>query len=62
LKYDAEDDVVHVNLGMAYEKKGMLAEALNAFKTAYELNPDAKKAAAKYREIRIRMLKQQNQG
>jgi tetratricopeptide (TPR) repeat protein len=62
LKYDAEDDVVHVNLGMAYEKKGMLAEALNAFKTAYELNPGAKKAAAKYREIRIRMLKERIQG
>jgi tetratricopeptide (TPR) repeat protein len=58
LKHDAEDDVVYVNLGMAYEKKGMFTEALNAYKTAYELNPESKKAAARYREIRIKMLQQ----
>ena len=60
-RVDAEDDAVYVNLGMAYEKKGMLAEAIGAYKTAYELNPDAKKAAMKYREIKIKMLQQQNQ-
>jgi tetratricopeptide (TPR) repeat protein len=62
LKHDAEDDIVHFNLGMAYETKGMLAEALNAYKTAYELNPESKKAAARYRETRIKILKKQIQG
>lgn len=59
LKQDPEDYAVHLNLGLNYEKKGMVNEALGAFKTAYELNPDSKQAASKYRELRIKMLQQQ---
>jgi len=60
LRHDPEDDMVYVRLGEAYEKKQMYPEALNAYRSAYELNGDSKKAAEKFRELKIRMLQQKN--
>lgn len=60
LKYDAEDDHVYLNLGEAYEKKGMYQEALKAYTRAYGLNPDLSKAAKKIPQMKIRILQQQN--
>jgi tetratricopeptide (TPR) repeat protein len=60
LRHDPEDDMVYLRLGEAYEKKQMYSEALNAYRSAYELNSDSKKAAEKFRELKIRMLQQKN--
>ena len=58
LKWDSEDDEVYVNLGAAYEKKGLIQEALKAYTTAYELNPDSATAARKIPQMKIRILQQ----
>ena len=58
LKFDSEDDEVYVNLGAAYEKKGLFQEALKAYTTAYELNPDSATAARKIPQMKIRILRQ----
>ncbi len=58
LKYDAEDDDVYVNLGAAYEKKGMYEDALTAYKTAYALNPDSSMAAKKIPALKVKLLQQ----
>jgi tetratricopeptide (TPR) repeat protein len=58
LRYDPEDDEVCVNLGAAYEKKGLLQDALKAYTTAYELNPDAATAARKIPQIKIKIIRQ----
>ena len=58
LKWDSEDDEVYVNLGAAYEKKGLFQEALKAYTTAYELNPDSATAARKIPQMKIRILQQ----
>lgn len=58
LKWDSEDDEVYVNLGAAYEKKELFQEALKAYTTAYELNPDSVTAAKKIPQMKIRILQQ----
>jgi tetratricopeptide (TPR) repeat protein len=58
LRHDPEDDEVYQNLGAAYEKKEMYADAYNAYVKAYELNPEAKKAKSKIPQMKIRMLEQ----
>jgi pentatricopeptide repeat protein len=58
LKLDSEDDEVYANLGAAYEKKGLFQEALRAYTTAYELNPDSTMAARRIPQIRIRIMQQ----
>jgi tetratricopeptide (TPR) repeat protein len=61
LKYDKEDDEVYSNLGEAYEKKGLYAEALKAYTNAYQLNPDSAKAAKRIPKLRILLLQQKAQ-
>lgn len=58
LRYDAEDDNVYLNLGAAYEKKGMYGDALKAYSSAYELNPDSGIAAKKIPALKIKILQQ----
>jgi len=58
LKFDYEDDEVYMNLGAAYEKKGLFQEAMKAYTTAYELNPDSTKAARKIPQMKIRIIQQ----
>ena len=58
LKWDSEDDEVYVNLGAAYEKRGLFQEALKAYTNAYELNPDSATAARKIPQMKIRILQQ----
>jgi superkiller protein 3 len=58
IKWDSEDDEVYVNLGAAYEKKGLFQEALKAYTIAYELNPDSATAARKIPQMKIRILQQ----
>ncbi len=47
-----------MSLGAAYEKKGLFQEALKAYTSAYELNPDATKAARKIPQMKIRIIQQ----
>ncbi len=58
LKHDAEDDDVYLQLGAAYEKKGMYEDALKAYKGAYELNPASSKAAEKIPALKVKILQQ----
>ena len=58
LRYDPEDDEVYVSLGAAYEKKGLFQDALKAYTAAYELNPDAAKAARKIPQMKIKIIQQ----
>ncbi|MFZ4440401.1 MAG: tetratricopeptide repeat protein [Syntrophales bacterium] len=58
LKWDSEDDEVYLNLGAAYEKKGLFKEALKAYTNAYELNPDSVTAAKKIPQMKVRILQQ----
>jgi pentatricopeptide repeat protein len=58
LKLDSEDDEVYANLGAAYEKKGLFQEALKAYQTAYELNPDLTGVARKIPQMKIRIMQQ----
>jgi cytochrome c-type biogenesis protein CcmH/NrfG len=58
LKFDPEDDEVYANLGAAYEKKGLYAEALKAYTASYELNPDATRVARKIPQLKIRIIQQ----
>jgi tetratricopeptide (TPR) repeat protein len=60
LQHDAEDDDVYLNLGAAYEKKGMYQDALKAYTTAYELNPDSSNAAKKIPALKIKLLQQKH--
>ena len=60
LRHDPGDDAVYVRLGEAYEKKQMYSEALNAYRSAYELNGESKKAAERFRALKIRLLEQKN--
>jgi tetratricopeptide (TPR) repeat protein len=57
LKFEKQDDEIFANLGEAYEKKGMYPEALKAYKTAYEINPDTK-VASRIPRLRIQMMQQ----
>jgi len=58
LRYDSEDDMVFLNLAMAYEKKKMYKDALREYTNAYQLNPGSTKAAQKIPEMRIKMLRE----
>ena len=60
LRYDPEDDEAYVGLGTAYEKKGLFQDALKAYTTAYELNPDAVKAARKIPQMKIKIIQQKH--
>jgi pentatricopeptide repeat protein len=62
LRYDPEDDEVYISLGAAYEKKGLFQEALKAYTSAYELNPDAATAARKIPQMKIRIMQQKQKG
>ena len=61
IRYDPEDDVAYLNLGAAYEKKGMYREAFTAYTNAYELNPASGKAARKIPQMKIKILQQKYQ-
>ena len=60
LKFDPEDDEAYMGLGAAYEKKGLFAEALKAYTTAFELNPEATQAARKIPQMKIRIIQQKH--
>jgi tetratricopeptide (TPR) repeat protein len=60
LQYDREDSQVYLNLGEAYEKKGLYEEALKAYSDAYGLNPDSAKAAKKIPQLRIRIIEKKH--
>jgi tetratricopeptide (TPR) repeat protein len=60
LKKDAEDDGAHLNLGVAYEKKALYQEALEAYSRAYELNPDLENAARRIARLKIRIIEQKH--
>ena len=62
LRYDREDDRVYYRLGEAYEQKGMYQEALAEYTRAHQINPDARDAARKIPQMRIRMLQQKHRG
>jgi tetratricopeptide (TPR) repeat protein len=62
LRYDPEDSQVYMSLGQAYEKEEMYEEALKAYKNAYGLNPDAKKAAEKIPKLRIKIIEKKYGG
>lgn len=55
LKYEREDDTIYFALGQAYEKKGIYEEALKAYKTAFELNPNSP-ASQKIRPLRVKVI------
>ena len=40
------------------KKKGNFQEALKAYSTAYELNPDAAQAARKIPQMKVRIMQQ----
>ncbi|KQC07285.1 MAG: hypothetical protein APR62_06560 [Smithella sp. SDB] len=61
LKYDHEDNELYANLGEAYEKKGMIQEALKAYINAYELNPESTKATQKIPKLKIQLLQKKVQ-
>jgi tetratricopeptide (TPR) repeat protein len=61
LKYDAEDDHVHLSLAAAYEKQGMYEDALKAYRVAYELNPDSSTAAKKIPALKVKLLQRKYQ-
>jgi cytochrome c-type biogenesis protein CcmH/NrfG len=56
LKYDREDDELYANLGEAYENKELFPEALRAYTSAYELNPESAKAARRIPPLKIKLL------
>ncbi|HNZ35686.1 MAG TPA: tetratricopeptide repeat protein [Syntrophales bacterium] len=55
VRYDKEDEGSWFALGEAYEKKKMYKEALEAYKAAYQINPESR-AAERIPQLRIRML------
>ena len=57
LKYDQEDDEIYANLGVAYEQKGLYADALKAYRSAYEINPQTK-VASRIPRLRIQLMKE----
>ncbi|MEN6468674.1 MAG: tetratricopeptide repeat protein, partial [Smithella sp.] len=59
LKYDREDDEIYANLGDAYEKKGLYSEALKAYKSAYEINPETR-VGGKIPRLRIQLMQKKN--
>lgn len=61
MKYDRSDDGIYAGLGEAYEKKGLYAEALKAYTSAYELNPESSKAARRIPKLKILLLQKKLQ-
>jgi tetratricopeptide (TPR) repeat protein len=61
LKSDREDDELYANLGEAYEGKELYPEALKAYTSAYELNPESAKAARKIPPLKIKLLQKKSQ-
>jgi tetratricopeptide (TPR) repeat protein len=57
LKYDPEDHDAYARLGAAYEKKGLLEEALKAYTIAYQLNPDAGEVGRNIPRIKIMLMR-----
>lgn len=55
MRYDKEDEGAWLGLGEAYEKKTMYKEALEAYKAAYQINPESR-AAERIPQLRIKML------
>jgi tetratricopeptide (TPR) repeat protein len=55
VRYDKEDEGAWLGLGEAYEKKMMYKEALEAYKAAYQINPESR-AAERVPQLRIKML------
>ncbi len=60
LKYDSEDYDIYAKLGAAYEKQGLLKEALQAYTVAYQLNPDAEQVGRNIPRIKIMLLRQKH--
>jgi tetratricopeptide (TPR) repeat protein len=55
VKYDKEDEGAWLGLGESYEKKKMYKEAIEAYKAAYQINPESR-AAEKIPQLKIKML------
>ncbi len=60
LRYDRENEGVHLLLGAAYEKKKMWKESLEEYRYAYQLNPESGKAARKIPQLKIKILQQKH--
>jgi tetratricopeptide (TPR) repeat protein len=60
LRYDMENEDVHLKLGAAYEKKQMWNEALAEYSKAYQLNPDSSRAARKIPQLKIKIIRQKH--
>ena len=61
LKHDPEDYDAYAQLGAAYEKKGLLKEALKAYTTAYQLNPDAEEIGRNIPRIKIMLMRRKQE-
>jgi tetratricopeptide (TPR) repeat protein len=59
LKYEREDDEIYANLGIAYEKKRLYPEALKAYRSAYEINPETR-VASRIPRLRILLLREKD--
>ena len=55
MKYDKEDEGAWLGLGESYEKKKMYKEAIEAYKAAYQINPESR-AAERIPQLKIKML------
>jgi len=60
LRYDRNNEDVHLKLGAAYEKKKMWSEALAEYNKAYRINPDSREAARKIPQLRILMIREKH--
>lgn len=60
LRYDRNNDDIHLKLGAAYEKKNMFKEALAEHNKAYKINPESKAAARKIPQLKIRLIREKH--
>lgn len=60
LRYDRDNEDVHLKLGAAYEKKEMWNEALAEYSKAYQLNPDSSRTARKIPQLKIKIIRQKH--
>ncbi|MBP1710623.1 MAG: tetratricopeptide repeat family protein [Deltaproteobacteria bacterium] len=59
LRYEKKNDEIYAGLGNAYEKKGLYQKALQAYRSAYEINPGTR-VAARIPKLRIQLLREKN--
>jgi len=60
IRYDKENEDVHLKLGAAYEKKNLWNEALAEYSKAYQLNPESGRAARKIPQLKIKMIRERH--